>query len=129
MIAGLYGKSMFCKKPPNCLPKWLYHFAFPPATNEGSCCSTSLSAFSVVSLLDFSHSHRCAVVSHYYYYFLIYLFWLRWVFVAACGLTLVAASRGYSSLRCVSFSLWWLLLLWSTGSRCAGFSSCGTQAQ
>ena len=22
-----------------------------------------------------------------------------------------------SSLRCVGFSLWWLLLLWSTGSR------------
>ena len=27
------------------------------------------------------------------------------------------------------FSLRWLLLLRSTGSRCAGFSSCGTQAQ
>ena len=30
-----------CKKPPNCLPKWLYHFAFPPTINECSCCSTS----------------------------------------------------------------------------------------
>ena len=27
------------------------------------------------------------------------------------------------------FSLWWLLLLWSMGSRCSGFSSCSTQAQ
>ena len=26
-------------------------------------------------------------------------FWLHWVFVAACGLSLVAVSRGYSSLR------------------------------
>ena len=26
-------------------------------------------------------------------------FWLRWVFIAACRLSLVAASRGYSSLR------------------------------
>ena len=28
---------------------------------------------------------------------LINYFWLLWVFVAACGLSLVAASRGYSS--------------------------------
>ena len=45
-------------------------------------------------------------------FFLINLFiyfWLCWVFVAACGrLSLVAASEGYSSLRC-------------TGSRRAGF--------
>ena len=53
------------------------------------------------------------------FFFLIY-FWLRWVFVAACGLSLVAASRGYSSLRCVGFSLWWFLLLWSTGSKHLG---------
>ena len=56
-------------------------------------------------------------------------FWLRWVFVAVCGLSLVAASGGYSSLRCMGFSLCWLLLLWSTGSRHTGFSSCGTRAQ
>ena len=24
----------FVEKVPNCLPKWLYHFAFPPAVNE-----------------------------------------------------------------------------------------------
>ena len=35
----------------------------------------------------------------------------------------------YSSLRCAGFSLWWLLLLWSMGSRRMGFSSCGMQAQ
>ena len=58
----------------------------------------------------------------------IYL-WLRWVFVAARGLSLVAASGGYSLLRCVGFSLQWLLLLQSIGSRHAGFSSCGMRAQ
>ena len=56
------------------------------------------------------------------------LFRLRWVFVAARGLSLVAVSGGYSSLRCGGFSLRWLLLLRSTGSRCTGFSSCGTRA-
>ena len=38
-------------------------------------------------------------------------FWLRWVFVAVCGLSLVAASGGYSSLRCAGFSLQWLLFV------------------
>ena len=54
-------------------------------------------------------------------------FWLRWVFIAVCGLSLVAVSGGYSSLWCTGFSLRWLLLLRSTGSRRAGFSSCGSQ--
>ena len=34
-----------------------------------------------------------------------------------------------SSLLRAGFSLQWLLLLRSTGSRCVGFSSCGTRAQ
>ena len=69
-------------------------------------------------------------------YLFIYLFihlfiylWLCCVFVAARGLSLAAASGGYSLLRCTGFSLRWLLLLWSTGSRLTGFSSCGTWAQ
>ena len=55
--------------------------------------------------------------------------WLRWVFVAVRRLSLVAVSGGYSSLRCTGFSLQWLLLLQSMGSRCVGFSSCGIRAQ
>ena len=62
------------------------------------------------------------------FYLFIY-FWLRWVFVVACGLSLVAASGGYSSLWWAGFSLRWLLLLRSTGSRHVSFSSCVTQAQ
>lgn len=66
MIAELYGKSVFSflKKLPNYFPKWLYHFSFTPAMNESSYCSTSSPAFCVVSVLDFSHSNRFAVVSH-----------------------------------------------------------------
>ena len=60
--------------------------------------------------------------------FILYIyFWLRWVFVAARRLSLVAASRGYSSLQCAGFSFQWLLLLQSMGSRCVGFRSCGSQ--
>ena len=45
------------------------------------------------------------------------------------GLSLVVASRGYPSLQCMGFSLRWLLLLRSTGSRHVRFSSCGMRAQ
>ena len=40
---------------------------------------------------------------------------------------LVVRSSGQTSLRYAGFSLWWLLLLGSTGSGCRGFSSCGDQ--
>ena len=66
---------------------------------------------------------------------------MRWVFIAVCRFSLVAVSRGYSSLLCTGLSLRWLLLLQSTGCRhegfsscsvwalgCTGFSSCGSQA-
>ena len=53
-----------CKKLPNCLPKWLYCFAFPSAMNESFCCSTASSAFGVVSVQDFDHPDNCVVVSY-----------------------------------------------------------------
>ena len=46
-----------------------------------------------------------------------------------CMLTLIAGNGAYSSLWWAGFSLWWLLLLWSTGPRRVGFSSCGAQTQ
>ena len=46
--------------------------------------------------------------------------WLCWVFVSVRGLSLVAASGGHSSSRCVGLSLSRPLLLRSTGSRRAG---------
>ena len=60
-------------------------------------------------------------------YVFIYL-WLRWVLIAARGLSLVAMSGGHSLLRCMGLSLQWPLLLQSMGSRRAGFSSWGTWA-
>ena len=65
---------------------------------------------------------------HFFVCLFIYL-WLCWVLVAARGLSLVVVSGGHSSQWCAGFSLRWLLLLRSTGSRCVGFSSCGTQTQ
>ena len=64
----------------------------------------------------------------------IYL-WLHWVFIAARGLSLVAASRGYSSLQCAGFSLRWLLFCgaralgaWASVVVAGGLSSCGLWA-
>ena len=55
---------------------------------------------------------------HLYFFFYFYLFLAALVyFVAACGLSQVAASRGYSLIWRTGFSLQWLLLLRSTGSR------------
>ena len=54
---------------------------------------------------------------------------LRWVFVIAYRSSLTVASGGYSSLQCSDFSLWWLLLLRSTGSRATGFWSCRMWAE
>ena len=45
------------------------------------------------------------------------------------GLSLVAASGGRSSSWCADLSLSWPLLLWSTGSRRAELSSCGSRIQ
>ena len=57
-----------------------------------------------------------------------YLFIFAWVLVAAWRLSVVAESRGCSSLRDTGFSLLRLLLLQSIGSRCSGCSSCGMWA-
>ena len=62
MTAESYSKSVFSFVR-NWLLKWLYHFLFPPATNESLYCSASSPAFGVVSVLKFGHSNRCAVVS------------------------------------------------------------------
>ena len=61
--------------------------------------------------------------------FFFFYFWLHWVFFAVCGFSLVAVTGGYSLLQCMGFSLRWLLLLHSTGSRQAGFRSCSMRAQ
>ena len=63
-----------------------------------------------------SFSDNCG----YSLFYLFFIFGCFWVFVAARGLSLVAVSGGYSSLRCTGFSLRWLLLLRSIGSRDVG---------
>ena len=77
-------------------------------------------------------------VTHMYVlfcYIYIYLFSAAFGSSLLCAAFSIEASRGYSCLRCAGFSLRWLLLSWSMGSRCVGsvvvargLSSCGTRA-
>ena len=67
--------------------------------------------------------------------YLLTYFWLLWVFVVARGLSLVAVSGGYSSLRCEGFSLPWFsccrartLGTWASVVVARGLSSCGSWA-
>ena len=113
----------------NCTKQWVGIFwGLSSVLNEGSREPSGYQ-----NLLEDEVSPKCEPGFVWFFFsknlFILFIyFWLRWVFVAAHGLSLVAASWGYSSLRCVGFLLWWLLLLQSTGSRLAGFSSCGSWA-
>ena len=64
------------------------------------------------------------------YLFIYFQFWLHRVFIAARRLSLVAASRGYSSLRCAGFSCCGARALGVQASVVAacGLSSCGSWA-
>ena len=58
----------------------------------------------------------------------LFYFWLCWVFIAAHDFSLAVASGGSSLVSVCGFSLGWLLLLRSTGSRALGFDSRGSWA-
>ena len=82
----------------------------------------------------FLTTREVPTVTPFFFFFNLFIFiyiylWLHGVFVAAHRLSLLAARGGYSSLWCAGFSLRWLLLLRSMGSRHAGFSSCSLWAQ
>ena len=54
----------------------------------------------------------------------IYYFWLYWVLIPRCMLSLVTLSGGYSSLWCADCSLQCLLLLQGTGSTVVHWLNC-----
>ena len=56
-----------------------------------------------VTLGRFTHFSK--IIWVFLVFCLFIYFWLCWVFVAVRGLSLVVASKGYSSLQCAGFSL------------------------
>ena len=75
-------------------------------------------------------------MSLFFFFFKInclFLLWLHWVFVAACGFLLAAKSRGYSLVVVCRLLISVAFLLWSMGSRhvgsvvvALGLCSCGS---
>ena len=103
---------------------------FLPTALEFTCLSPDLR----YSKISFYAVKVCGLFELRIFLRFIY-FWLCWVFIAAHRLSLVAASRGYSSLWCAGFSLRWLLLCGARalGARASvvvarGLSSCGSRA-
>ena len=82
-------------------------------------CIENAILYLFIYFLKFIPSFWKAFFKKLFIYLFIYL-WLCWVFVSVRGLSLVAASGGHSSSRCVGLSLSRPLLLQSTGSRRAG---------
>lgn len=76
VVAGLYVR--ICK-PTNLSSKVTYHFASLPARYENSCCSTSLSAFGLVShstdVVSFPCWHVLWSIFSYVYLPLAYFWW------------------------------------------------------
>ena len=95
-----------------------------------SFLSSFLLSFSLslsIALCIFCVPYICEV---YIFIYLFIYFLLHWVFVAVCGLSLAAASGGYSWLCCGARAshCGGFFLLHSRGFRHVGFSSCGLQA-
>ena len=72
-----------------------------------------------------THTHTHTHIYIHSFSFLFFNFW-PWYSIYLFIYLFIFGCVG-SSLRYAGFSLWWLLLLQSTGSRCAGFSSCGSR--
>ena len=93
---------------------------------------TSLHSYQQCTSVPFLYILINTCYCPFFSFFLINLFiyfWLRWIFVAVRGFSAVAASRGYCFIVVCRLLIAWPLLLRSSGSRRAGFSRCGTQAQ
>lgn len=76
------------------------------------------------------HLRKCLPALAWHSFLNIYLFmhfWLPWVFIAAYRLSLRQVGATLE-LWATDFSLQWLLVLWSMGSRVRGLSSCEAQA-
>ena len=99
------------------IPAWNWIYSFFHL--DPSLLSLVFHLLTSASLSPFFKHNSFFFFFKLFIYLFIYL-WLRWVFVSAWGLSLLAASGGHSSSRCAGLSLSRTLLLQSTGSRCAG---------
>ena len=105
MIAGSHGKSIFSYVR-NCQIVFFsgFYFAFWPAVDESSCCSTPVPVFAVISVLDCGHSLDVL------WYFIIVLTWISLMMYGLQHLLMCLFAICISSLLwCLSKSLTHLL--------------------
>ena len=99
-----------------------------PPLKLRSCVCHSLPPHPAKQQISSKASETCFGTHHYltvflfnkFLFYLFIYFWLCWVFVSVRGLSLIAASGGHSSSRCMGLSLSRPLPLRSTDSRRAG---------
>ena len=89
-----------------------YRGSWHAAAHEVTKSWTQLSHWTTINyvynLHTHTHTHTHPGIIHFKFY--LFICWLHWVFIATCGLSLVVASEGHSSLWCVGSSLQWLLV-------------------
>ena len=104
----------------------LNYYSFAVSLKSGHVSPTALFCFNIVSVV-WDPLHFLWLYSKYNLYSLIY-FWLYWVLIPACRLSLVWVSGGYCQVAVPGLSLQWLLLCgpWAPGH--SGSSSCVSQA-
>ena len=108
------------------LPGSSVHEIFPARILEWVAISSSRGS----SWPRYQTCLSCVAGEFFFFFFNNFIYFcLCWVLVAACRLSLVTVSEGYSLLQYAGFSLQWLLLFQSTGSRVCGFHSCGMWPQ
>ena len=96
--------------------------------SEKLCWDDKVSNSFILGKILFLKRYRCQIMASIFKNF-IYLFiylWLCWVFVSVRGLSLVAASRGHSSSRCLGLSLSWPLVA-EHRLQTRRLSSCGSR--
>ena len=79
-------------------------------------------------LILFIHVGLRLLISFFLKFIYLFYLWLCWVFVAACGLSPVMASGGYSLVAVCRLLIAIVPLIVDTGSRVRGLSSCGLWA-
>ena len=111
------------------------HFHFSQAEkHQGIITMSAPSTFSDLSLsllLTWALCDKIMVNFYIYVHLPLYLYLLICLFFSCAGSSLLhtgflslQGTGATLSLRCEDFSLWWFLLLPSTGSRGTGFGSC-----
>ena len=87
-------------------------------------------SYQVKDIVFYSYFAKCFIMNGYLIFFFINLFIFGCVgsSLLHAGFLWLRRAGATLLLRCADFSLLWLLLLRSTGSRHAGFSSCGLRA-